>query len=167
MVGMKALVTGSTSGIGREIAKGLARSGACVMLSGLGDYDTAIKEVQNAARTTNKDVKVDYHGADMRKAEEIEELIAAAERRLFGTLDIVVNNAGIQHLAKVEEFPVQKWNEIIDINLNSAFHTTRLTLPGMKEKNWGRIINVASIHGLVACGEKRIRYIKAWIVRAH
>jgi 3-hydroxybutyrate dehydrogenase len=81
-------------------------------------------------------------------------LIAAAERRLSGTLDIVINNAGIQHVAKVEEFPVQKWNDIIDINLNSAFHTTRLTIPGMKKKNWGRIINIASTHGLVASAEK-------------
>ena len=154
MIGRKALVTGSTSGMGLEMAKSLVRSGVSVMLNGFGDSETAIQEVEKIARITSKDVKVDYHGADMRKAEEIEDLIAAAERRLSGTLDIVINNAGIQHVAKVEEFPVQKWNDIIDINLNSAFHTTRLTIPGMKKKNWGRIINIASTHGLVASAEK-------------
>ena len=140
--------------MGLEMAKSLVRSGVSVMLNGFGGSETAIQEGEKIARITSKDVKVDYHGADMRKAEEIEDLIAAAERRLSGTLDIVINNAGIQHVAKVEEFPVQKWNDIIDINLNSAFHTTRLTIPGMKKKNWGRIINIASTHGLVASAEK-------------
>ena len=154
LLGRNALITGSTSGMGLEMAKALARSGANVMLNGFGDFDTAISEVEVIARSASKDAKVDYHGADMRNADEIQGMVRASERRFGSTIDIVINNAGIQHVAKVEDFPVQKWRDIMDINLNSAFHTTRLTLPGMKKKNWGRIINIASTHGLVASAGK-------------
>ena len=154
MLGRNALVTGSTSGMGLEIAKGLARAGVNVMLNGFGDHEAAIKEVEVVARMKAIDVKVDYHGADMRDPTQIEDLVRAAEKRLSGTLDIVVNNAGIQHLSKVEDFPLQKWNDIIAVNLNSSFHTTRLVIPSMRAKNWGRIVNIASVHGLVASAEK-------------
>jgi 3-hydroxybutyrate dehydrogenase len=96
---------------------------------------------------------VDYHGADMSKPAEIEAMMQAAEKR-FGAIDILVNNAGIQHVANVEDFPVDRWDAIIAINLSSAFHTTRMVLPGMKQRNWGRIINLASVHGLVASAQK-------------
>lgn len=154
MIGRNALVTGSTSGMGLEIAKGLARAGVNVILNGFGDHEAAIREVEVVARMNAIDVKVDYHGADMRNPEEIGDLVRAAEKRFSGTLDIVVNNAGIQHVSRVEDFPLQKWNDIMDINLNSSFHTTRLVIPGMRAKNWGRIINIASVHGLVASAEK-------------
>jgi 3-hydroxybutyrate dehydrogenase len=98
-------------------------------------------------------VEVDYHGADMSKPSEIEAMMHAAEKR-FGAVDILVNNAGIQHVANVEDFPVDRWDAIIAINLSSAFHTTRMALPGMKQRNWGRIINLASVHGLVASAQK-------------
>ena len=98
-------------------------------------------------------VEVDYHGADMSKPAEIEAMMQAAEKR-FGAVDILVNNAGIQHVANVEDFPVDRWDAIIAINLSSAFHTTRMALPGMKQRNWGRIINLASVHGLVASAQK-------------
>ena len=137
-----ALVTGSTSGIGLGIAKALARQGANVMLNGFGNVEAAQAEV--AAFGT----RVSYHGADMSQPEQIEAMMAAAASE-FGRVDILVNNAGIQHVANIEEFPLERWNAIIAINLSSTFHTTRLALPAMKEANWGRIINVASVHGLV------------------
>lgn len=142
-----ALVTGSTSGIGLGIAKALARQGADIVLNGFGDVEAAKAEVEALG------VKVAYHGADMSKPAEIEELMAFAART-FGRVDVLVNNAGIQHVAKVENFPVERWDAIIAINLSSAFHTTRLALPAMREANWGRIINIASVHGLVASAEK-------------
>ena len=154
MIGKSAIVTGSTSGVGLEIAKGLVRQGVNVILNGFGEFESAIMEVEAAARMKALNVKVDYHGADMRKADEIEDLILSTEKRFGGTVDILVNNAGIQHVAKVEDFPVQKWNDVIDINLTSSFHTTRLAIPEMKKKGWGRIINVASVHGLVASAQK-------------
>ena len=147
-----ALVTGSTSGMGLEIAKGLVKQGVNVMLNGFGDIEAAIVEVEAARNSLH--VKVDYHGADMRKPEEIEDLIHSSEKRFGGTLDILVNNAGIQYVAKIEDFPIQKWKDVIDINLTSCFHTTRLVIPGMRKKNWGRVINIASTHGLVASAEK-------------
>ncbi len=145
--GKTALVTGSTSGIGLGIAKALARQGANIVLNGFGDVDGPKAEVQALG------VKVAYHGADMSKPAQIEEMMkfAAAE---FGRVDVLVNNAGIQHVARVEDFPPEKWDAIIAINLSSAFHATRLALPAMKAANWGRIINVASVHGLVASAEK-------------
>ena len=145
--GKTALVTGSTSGIGLGIAIALAEQGANIMMNGFGDADAAIAQVKA------KGVEVDYHGADMSKASEIEAMMQAAEKR-FGGVDILVNNAGIQHVANIEDFPVDRWDAIIAINLTSAFHATRLALPGMKQRNWGRIINLASVHGLVASAQK-------------
>ena len=145
--GKTALVTGSTSGIGLGIAKALARQGANIVMNGFGDAQAAMAEVAELG------VQVDYHGADMSKPAEIEDLMAFAARR-FGRVDVLVNNAGIQHVARVEDFPVERWDSIIAINLSSAFHTCRLALPAMRAANWGRIINVASVHGLVASAEK-------------
>jgi 3-hydroxybutyrate dehydrogenase len=142
-----ALITGSTSGIGLGIAKALASQGANIVLNGFGDVEGPKSEIASLG------AKVAYHGADMSKAEEIEAMMAFAAAE-FGRVDILVNNAGIQHVARVEDFPVAKWDAILAINLSSAFHTTRLALPAMREANWGRIINVASVHGLVASAEK-------------
>ncbi len=145
--GKTALVTGSTSGIGLGIAKALARQGANIVLNGFGDVEGPKAEVQALG------VQVAYHGADMSKPAEIEDMMKSAASQ-FGRVDILVNNAGIQHVAKVEDFPPERWDAIIAINLSSAFHATRLALPAMKAANWGRIINVASVHGLVASAEK-------------
>ncbi len=145
--GKTALVTGSTSGIGLGIALRLANQGANVVLNGFGEFEAARAEVAAFG------VKVGYHGADMSKPAEIEAMMAYAQAE-FGGVDVLVNNAGIQHVAAVEDFPTAKWDAIIAINLSSAFHTTRLAVPGMKARNWGRIINVASAHGLVASAQK-------------
>ena len=149
--GKTALVTGSTSGIGLGIAVALARQGANIVLNGFGDVEAPRAQVLEAGKAAG--IKVGYHGADMSKAAEIEAMMkyAAAE---FGRVDILVNNAGIQHVAKIQDFPVEKWDAIMAINLSSAFHTTRLALPAMQQANWGRIINVASVHGLVGSAEK-------------
>ena len=145
--GKTALVTGSTSGIGLGIAQALARQEANIMLNGFGDVQAAQASVAALG------VAVDYHGADMSRPQEIADLVQACESR-FGAVDILVNNAGIQHVALVEEFPVDRWDAIIAINLSSAFHTTRLTLAGMKARGWGRVLNIASTHGLVASAQK-------------
>ena len=145
--GKTALVTGSTSGIGLGIALTLARQGANILLNGFGDVEPA------RAAIAALGVRVDYHGADMSKPAEIEALMAHAAQA-FGGVDVLVNNAGIQHVARVEDFPVEKWDAIIAINLSSAFHTSRLAIPGMRARNWGRIINIASAHGLVASAAK-------------
>jgi 3-hydroxybutyrate dehydrogenase len=142
-----ALVTGSTSGIGLGIAKALARQGANIVLNGFGDVETPKAEIAALG------VQVDYHSADMSKPSDIEDMMKFAATR-FGRVDVLVNNAGIQHVARVEDFPIEKWDAIIAINLSSAFHATRLALPAMRAANWGRIINVASVHGLVASAEK-------------
>ncbi|MEC3765360.1 MULTISPECIES: 3-hydroxybutyrate dehydrogenase [Cupriavidus] len=147
--GKTALVTGSTSGIGLGIAKALAAQGAHIIVNGFGDADAAKSEIAQAGQG----IRVGYHGADMSKAAEIEDMMRYAQAD-FGGADILVNNAGIQHVAAIEDFPPERWDAIIAINLTSAFHTTRLALPGMKQKNWGRIINVASTHGLVASAQK-------------
>jgi 3-hydroxybutyrate dehydrogenase len=147
LTGKTALVTGSTSGIGLGIAKSLAMHGANVVLNGFGDVDAAKAEFHDI------DAEIGYHPADMSKPDQIADMIAYAQRTL-GPVDILVNNAGIQHVAPVEDFPPEKWDAIIAINLTSAFHTTRLALPGMKASGWGRIINVASTHGLVASAQK-------------
>jgi 3-hydroxybutyrate dehydrogenase len=141
--GKTALVTGSTSGIGLGVALALARQGARLLLNGFGEVDAARAQVAALG------AEVDYHGADMSKPAEIEAMMAFAQAR-FGGVDVLVNNAGIQHVANVEAFAVERWDAIIAINLSSAFHTSRLALPGMRGKNWGRIINIASAHGLVA-----------------
>jgi 3-hydroxybutyrate dehydrogenase len=149
--GKTALVTGSTSGIGLGIAKALAEQGANIVFNGFGD-PVAISALQ-AEVSGCSGVQTAYHNADMSKPAEIEAMMQFAAKR-FGTIDILVNNAGIQHVAPIEDFPVDKWDAIIAINLSSAFHTTRLALPSMKKRNWGRIINIASTHGLVASVQK-------------
>ena len=140
--GKTALVTGSTSGIGLGIALGLARAGANVVLNGFGDANAVIAEVEQFGG------RVGHHPADVSDPAQIAEMFAYAERE-FGGVDILVNNAGIQHVATVEEFPVERWDAIIAINLSSVFHSTRLALPGMCAKGWGRIVNIASVHGQV------------------
>jgi 3-hydroxybutyrate dehydrogenase len=145
--GKTALITGSTSGIGLGLALALAKAGANVMLNGFGDVATAKAQVAALGG------RVSYHGADMSQPAEIEAMVRACEAE-FGAVDILVNNAGIQHVASIEDFPVDRWDAIIAINLSSAFHTTRLALPGMKARNWGRVLNMASVHGLVASAQK-------------
>ena len=145
--GKTALVTGSTSGIGLGTALALARQGANVVLNGFGDTQAP----QAAVKALG--VRAGYHGADMSKPADIEAMMAYAASE-FGGVDILVNNAGIQHVAAVEDFPVERWDAIIAINLSSAFHTTRLAIPAMRKKNWGRVINIASAHGLVASAQK-------------
>ncbi len=145
--GKTALVTGSTSGIGLGMALALAKNGAHVMLNGFGDVDAALAQVRAF------DPEAVHDGADMSKVDQIEAMVRRCEKE-FGRLDILVNNAGIQHVAPVQAFPVERWDAIIAINLSSAFHAMRVALPGMQQRNWGRIINVASVHGLVASAQK-------------
>jgi len=145
--GKTAVVTGSTSGIGLGIAKALAGAGANVMLNGFGDK-TAI-EAERTGLEKTFGVKAVHSAADMTKPAEIADMIRSAEAT-FGTVDILVNNAGIQHVAPIEEFPIDKWDQIIAINLSAAFHAIRAAVPGMKARRWGRIINTASAHSLVA-----------------
>jgi 3-hydroxybutyrate dehydrogenase len=147
LVGKTALVTGSTSGIGLGIAKVLAKQGANIVLNGFGDIEGPKAEIAALG------AQVAYHGADMSKASEIEAMMTFAATT-FGGVDILVNNAGIQHVASVEDFPIERWDAIIAINLTSAFHTSRLALPYMQKTNWGRIINIASVHGLVGSAQK-------------
>ena len=148
--GKTALVTGSTSGIGLGIARALAADGANIVINGFGDA-AAIAAVEKELQALG--VRTLYHGADMSKPAEIADMIARAEGA-FGRIDVLVNNAGIQHVSPIESFPPERWDAIIAINLSSAFHTIRLALPAMKTANWGRIINVASVHGLVASAQK-------------
>jgi 3-hydroxybutyrate dehydrogenase len=149
--GKTALVTGSTSGIGLAIARALAQDGADVMLNGFGDR----AEIEKTRAGIEKEfgVKARYSPADMTKPAEIAAMVEATEKE-FGALDVLINNAGIQHVANIEDFPVEKWDSIIAINLSSSFHSIRAAVPGMKQRKWGRIINIASAHGLVASGQK-------------
>ena len=145
--GKTALVTGSTSGIGLGLARALAAQGANILLNGFGDSQGPSAELASCG------VRVAYHGADMSRPAEIEAMMAYAAST-FGRVDILVNNAGIQHVARIEDFPPERWDAVLAINLSSAFHTSRLALPAMRAANWGRIINIASVHGLVASVEK-------------
>lgn len=144
--GRVAIVTGSTSGIGLAILEELAKAGAHVVMNGFGDATELAVAARRVAAT--HDVDIPFHGADMSHPAEIADLVSTTEAR-FGRVDILVNNAGIQHVALIDEFPVEKWDAILAINLSSAFHATRQVLPGMKRRSFGRIINIASAHGLV------------------
>lgn len=155
--GKVALVTGSTSGIGLGIARALAGAGASVMLNGFGD--AAQIEAERAGIEKEFGVSVGYSGADISKGSEIAAMVAETQKK-FGSLDILVNNAGIQFTANVEDFPEEKWNAIIAINLSGVFHGMKAAIPGMKAKGWGRIINIASAHGLVASAQK-VAYVAA------
>ena len=155
--GKTALVTGSTSGIGLGIAAALAAEGANVVLNGFGD--AAAIETERAGLEAKYGVTARYSAADMTKPEAIAAMIAGAERE-FGAVDILVNNAGIQHVAPIEEFPPEKWDQIIAINLSATFHAIRVALPAMKRKKWGRIINTASAHALLASPFK-VAYVAA------
>lgn len=145
--GKTALVTGSTSGIGLGLATSLAAAGAQVILNGFGEVEQAKTHIAGLGAAPG------YHDADLSDPQQIADLMRYVELE-FGGTDILVNNAGIQHVSPLESFPVDKWNAIIAINLSSVFHTSRLALPGMRERGWGRIINVASVHGLVASKDK-------------
>jgi 3-hydroxybutyrate dehydrogenase len=155
--GKTALVTGSTSGIGLGVATMLAGEGVNVVINGFGDAAAIEKLRADLARQHN--VGVIYHGADMTKPAQIADMMQAAEKE-FGGVDILVNNAGIQHVSPIEDFPIEKWDAIIAINLSASFHTVRLAVPGMKKKGWGRIVNIASAHALVASPFK-VAYVAA------
>jgi 3-hydroxybutyrate dehydrogenase len=147
LVGKVSLVTGSTSGIGLGIARALAAAGSEIVLNGFGKPEE-VADVQ-AKIASDFNVRVSYSPADMSKPQAIREMIETALRS-SGRIDVLVNNAGIQHVAPLQDFPIEKWDAILGINLSSAFHTTRLALPSMLQNKWGRIINIASAHGLVA-----------------
>jgi 3-hydroxybutyrate dehydrogenase len=149
--GRIAVVTGSTSGIGLGISRALAEAGCNIMMNGFGD-PAEIEEFRRGLENEFK-VKALFNGADLSQGAQCADLIKDAEKR-FGKLDILVNNAGIQHVSPIESLPVDRWDAIIAINLSSAFHTMRAALPGMRSAGWGRIINIASVHGLVASVNK-------------
>ena len=146
-IGKTALVTGSTSGIGLGIARSLAAQGANVILNGFGEPDAIARLRHELAE--EYEVQVRYDDADMSRPEAVEAMMGKALSE-FGCIDLLINNAGIQHVAPVDEFPVDKWYAILAINLSAGFHTTRLALPAMKKKGFGRIVNIASAHALVA-----------------
>jgi len=155
--GKSAIVTGSTSGIGRGIAHALAAQGVNIMTNGFGDTPETIATVKSEIAKFG--VKAEYNPADVEKPEQIDAMVDATIKA-FGSLDIVVNNAGIQFVAPVDQFPLDKWNAIIATNLSSAFYTSRRAVPLMKKQGWGRIINIASAHGLVA-SENKVAYVAA------
>ena len=155
--GKTALVTGSTSGIGLATARALAADGANLVINGFGDKAAIEKERSGLEKDFG--IKAIYSAADMSKAGEIADMVATAEKT-FGSLDVLVNNAGIQFTANIEDFPVEKWDAVIAINLSSSFHSIRAAVPGMKKRKWGRIINIASAHGLVASAQK-VAYVSA------
>jgi 3-hydroxybutyrate dehydrogenase len=145
--GRTAIVTGSTSGIGKGIAERLAENGCAIMLNGLGEAEAIERQRSELARASN--VTILYNGADLSQASQCVDLIEDAERRL-GHVDILVNNAGLQHVTSIEAFPTDRWDSILAVNLTAAFHAIRKALPSMRQSGWGRIINIASTHGLVA-----------------
>jgi 3-hydroxybutyrate dehydrogenase len=151
LTGKTALITGSTSGIGRAVAEEMAAAGANVVLNGFGPAEEI--EALRQALAADNGVAVSYSPADMSRPGEIAAMIEVAKAE-HGELDILVNNAGIQHVAPIEDFPTERWDAVLAINLSSCFHTTRLVLPGMRARGWGRIINIASAHGLVASLQK-------------
>jgi 3-hydroxybutyrate dehydrogenase len=155
--GKSAIVTGSTSGIGLAIARAFAKEGCNLTINGFGDKDAIEKE--RAGIEKEFGVKAIYSGADMTKPAEIADMVKTAEKA-FGSVDVLVNNAGIQFVAKIEDFPIEKWDAVIATNLSAAFHAIRVAIPGMKARKWGRIINIASAHGLVASAEK-VAYVAA------
>ena len=149
--GKAAIITGSTSGIGLGIARALAGAGCNVMLNGFGEPSAIERERTQIANEFG--VRAAFNPADLAKPTEINQMVEASIRE-FGQIDIVVNNAGIQHTAPIERFPIDRWDAIIAINLSANFHTIRAALPHMRQRNWGRIVNIASTHGLVASVEK-------------
>src|SRR5580698_7013207 len=155
--GKVALVTGSTSGIGQGIAEALAAEGASIMLNGFGDAGKI--EALRASFEARFGVKALYNGADISKGDQLAAMVVETQKTL-GSLDILVNNAGIQFTAPVEDFPDEKWDQIIAINMSGVFHGMKAAIPGMKAKGWGRIINIASAHGLVASAQK-VAYVAA------
>ncbi len=155
--GKRALVTGSTSGIGLGVARALAAQGCDLMLNGFGD--PAAVEALRAGLEREHRVKVRHHGADLSRPEQVEALVAATVD-VLGGVDVLVNNAGIQHTAPVERFPAERWDAILAVNLSSAFHTVRHALPHMRKAGWGRIVNTASVHGLVGSVQK-VAYVAA------
>ena len=157
MKGKTALVTGSTSGIGLGIARSLAARGVNIVLNGFGD--AAEIEKLRAGLAAEHSVTVVYENVDLTRPPEIEALFARLAQAGIG-VDILVNNAGIQHVAPIESFPTDRWDAVIALNLSAAFHTTRCAMPGMKARGWGRIVNIASAHGLVASAEK-VAYVAA------
>jgi len=157
LTGKVAVVTGSTSGIGLGIARALGGAGADLMLNGFGE--PAAIEALRAALAREFKVRAHYDGADMAKPAEVRRLIERATSEL-GRVDIVVNNAGIQHVAPMEEFPDERWDAVLAVNLSASFHTIKAALPQMKQRGWGRIINIASAHGLVASANK-VAYVAA------
>ncbi len=146
-----ALVTGSTSGIGLGIARVLASQGADILLNGFGDADAI--ETLRAGIATEFAIRASYSSADLSRPDQIAEMVGEAQQQL-GSLDILINNAGIQFTAPIEEFPVERWDAVIAINLSGVFHAMRAAIPGMRANGWGRIINIASAHGLVASAQK-------------
>jgi 3-hydroxybutyrate dehydrogenase len=155
--GKTALVTGSTSGIGLATARAFAEAGCNIMINGFGDK--AAIEKERVGLEKDFGIKALYSAADMSKPAEIVAMIGEAEKN-FGALDVLVNNAGIQFVANIEDFPPEKWDAVIAINLSSSFHSIRAAVPGMKKRKWGRIINIASAHGLVASAQK-VAYVSA------
>ena len=157
--GKTALITGSTSGIGLGIARHLARQGANIILNGFGEPE-AIEKLRHEISEANG-VTVSYQAADMSQQSEIEKMMSSVLQH-YGCIDLLINNAGIQFVAPVDEFPVDKWNSILALNLTATFHTVRLALPAMKARGWGRIVNIASAHALVAS-----KYKSAYVAAKH
>ena len=153
LAGKTALVTGSTSGIGLGIARALAGAGARVALNGFGEA-AAIEAIRASLPTDSA-----HHPADMSKPAQIADMVAFAESR-FGAVDILVNNAGIQHVADIEDFPDDRWDAVVAVNMSAVFHAMKAAIPGMKRRGWGRIVNIASAHGLVA-SERKVAYVAA------